>query len=132
MFTLGVSDHVMVAHSIADPAFGPAQRLHGATYCVDLQLRAPALNPHQVVMDIGRLRSLLREILDGFDYSNLDNHADFAGKVSTTERVAEYIANRFAERLAHLETDDKPVAGSRVCVNLRESPVAYAAYERDL
>lgn len=132
MFTVGVSDHVMVAHSIADPAFGPAQRLHGATYCVELQLLVPALNRHNVVMDIGRLRSILRDVLDEFDYSNLDDHPAFVGVVSTTERVAERIANRVADQLARLGANDRPCPGGQLHVNLRESPVAYAAYEREL
>jgi 6-pyruvoyltetrahydropterin/6-carboxytetrahydropterin synthase len=132
MFTLGVSDHVMIAHSIADPVFGPAQRLHGATYSIDLQIRVPELNRHNVVMDIGLLRISLRTILDQFDYFNLDEHPAFAGMISTTERVAEYVANRVAERLAQLEIDQRPVPGGTVNVIVRESPVAYAGYERPL
>src|ERR1700681_3531493 len=99
MFTLAVSDHVMIAHSFPDPFFGPAQRLHGATYAIDLEVRSPSLGPHDVVMDIGALRSLLRAVLVDFDYANLDEHAAFAEHMSTTERVAEYIADRAAERL---------------------------------
>lgn len=132
MFTLGVSDHIMIAHRIADPAFGLAQRLHGATYAIDLQVRTPVLGRHHVVMDIGQLRTTLRAVLDEFDYSNLDEHPDFVGVVSTTERVAEHVANRVAERVAQLAMDDRPLPGSTVQVTARESPVAYAAYEREL
>ena len=132
MFALGVSDHVMIAHSFADAFFGPAQRLHGATYAVDLEVRAPALGPHAVVMDIGAMRDLLRAILAELDYRNLDEHAAFAGRLSTTERVAEHVANRAAERLVALPADAAPVPGSSVRVVVRESPVAYAAYERGL
>ena len=74
MFSVGVSDHVMIAHSFADPTFGPAQRLHGATYAVEAEVRAPSLNAHHVVMDIGAMRSLLRRVLDELDYRNLDDH----------------------------------------------------------
>jgi 6-pyruvoyltetrahydropterin/6-carboxytetrahydropterin synthase len=63
MFSVGVSDHVMIAHSFADPTFGPAQRLHGATYAVEIEVRAASLNTHHVVMDIGAMRTLLRRVL---------------------------------------------------------------------
>jgi 6-pyruvoyl-tetrahydropterin synthase len=132
MFTLGVSDHVMIAHSFADPFFGPAQRLHGATYAVDLEVRVPALGPHQVVMDIGALRALLRAVLAEIEYRNLDDHSAFAGRMSTTERVAEHVAHRAAERLAKLDADAAPVPGGAVRVLVRESPVAYAVFERAL
>ena len=133
MFTIGVSDHVMIAHSFADPFFGPAQRLHGATYGIELEVRAPSLGRHHVVMDIGALRDLLRSILSELDYRNLDEHAAFAGRLSTTERVAAHVADRAAERIARLVAeapDAAPVAGASVRVVARESPVAYAAYER--
>jgi 6-pyruvoyltetrahydropterin/6-carboxytetrahydropterin synthase len=130
MFTLGVSDHVMIAHSFADPFFGPAQRLHGATYGIDLEVRAPSLGVHDVVMDIGALRDLLRAILSEIDYRNLDEHPAFKGRLSTTERVAQYVADRAVERIARLGADAAPAAGSPVRIVARESPVAYAAYER--
>ncbi len=129
MFTLGVSDHVMIAHSFADAFFGPAQRLHGATYAVDLEVRVPALGAHHVVMDIGALRALLREVLAELDYRNLDEHPAFAGKLSTTERVAEHVAHRSAERLARVAPDGAPVTGASVRVVVRESPLAYATFE---
>ena len=130
MFTIGVSDHVMIAHSFADSFFGPAQRLHGATYAVDLEVRVPALGVHHVVMDIGALRDLLRAILSELDYRNLDEHAAFAGRLSTTERVAAHIADRACERIAALAANAAPVSGGSVRVVARESPVAYAAFER--
>ena len=130
MFALGVSDHVMVAHSFADPFFGPAERLHGATYAVELELKVPELGPHQVVMDIGALRSLLRRVLEEIDYRNLDEHPAFRGKFSTTERVAEHIAARIVEELIALDAEQRPDRGARVRVLVRESPVAYASFER--
>ncbi len=132
MFTVAVSDHVMIAHSFADPFFGPAQRLHGATYAIDLEVRAPLLGVHDVVMDIGALRDLLRAILAELDYRNLDEHAAFAGRLSTTERVAQHVADRAADRIVRLGADAAPVAGASVRVVARESPLAYAAYERGL
>ena len=130
MFTLAVSDHVMIAHSFPDPFFGPAQRLHGATYAIDLEVRATSLGPHDVVMDIGELRRVLRGVLSDLEYRNLDEHPAFRGLMSTTERVAERIAHRAAERLALLAADAAPVAGASVRVVVRESPLAYASYER--
>lgn len=124
MFRLGVSDHVMIAHSFPDEFFGPAQRMHGATYGVEIEVRVAELGPHQVVMDIGLLRTILRRVLDELDYRNLDEHPAFAGRFSTSERVAEHIANRVADEIGEL-------AGS-LSVLVRESPVAYAAYERSL
>ncbi len=132
MFALGVSDHVMIAHSFADPFFGPAQRLHGATYAIELEVRAPSLGPHDVVMDIGALRALLRGILAELDYRNLDELPEFAGRPTTTERIAEHVAARAAERLARLPADSAPVAGGSVRVVARESPVAYAVFERGI
>jgi 6-pyruvoyl-tetrahydropterin synthase len=132
MFTLGVSDHVMIAHSFADPFFGPAQRLHGATYAVELEIVTPALGPHQVVMDIGALRATLRSALDTLDYTNLDEHTSFPGRTSTTERVAEHVADLVAARIAELPPDSAPVRPVTVRVRLRESPVAWATFERVL
>jgi len=129
MFILGVSDHVMVAHSFADPFFGPAQRLHGATYAVEVTVRTPKLGPHHVVMDIGALRAILRQVLGTLDYSNLDDHPAFPGRTSTTERVAELLAHGLAKEIAKVPVDAAPVAPATVQVLLRESPVAWASYE---
>jgi 6-pyruvoyltetrahydropterin/6-carboxytetrahydropterin synthase len=132
MFSVGVSDHVMIAHSFADPTFGPAQRLHGATYAVEAEVRAPSLNVHHVVMDIGAMRSILRAALEALDYTNLDDHPAFPGRTSTTERVAEYIGQELATAFAALPEDAKPTAGATLRVLLRESPVAFASFERPL
>jgi 6-pyruvoyltetrahydropterin/6-carboxytetrahydropterin synthase len=132
MFSVGVSDHVMIAHSFADPYFGPAQRLHGATYAIDVEVRAGGLNPHHVVMDIGALRSILRRVCEDLDYKNLDDHPAFPGKTSTTERIAEHVAARAAEAIATLAADARPPGGASIRVVLRESPVAYASFERAL
>ncbi len=132
MFVLGVSDHMMIAHSLADPFFGPAQRLHGATYAVEAEIRSDRLGPHDVVMDIGSFREQLRAVLSELDYQNLDDHPAFAGCASTTERVAAYVADQLATRLESLDAVAAPPSGSTLSVLLRESPVAYAAYERRL
>jgi 6-pyruvoyltetrahydropterin/6-carboxytetrahydropterin synthase len=135
MFTLGVSDHVMIAHSFADPFFGPATRMHGATYAVELEVRAPALGPHHVVMDIGALRLVLSDVLADLAYRNLDEHPAFPDRTSTTERVAEHVAHCAAERIAQIASsapDASPTSGATLRVVVRESPVAYVAYERAL
>jgi 6-pyruvoyltetrahydropterin/6-carboxytetrahydropterin synthase len=132
MFSVGVSDHVMIAHSFADPTFGPAQRLHGATYAVEAEVRAPSLNAHHVVMDIGAMRTILRRVLDTLDYSNLDDHPAFPGRTSTTERVAQHVGNELAKAFLALPADAKATAGATLRVVLRESPVAFASFERAL
>jgi 6-pyruvoyltetrahydropterin/6-carboxytetrahydropterin synthase len=132
MFSVGVSDHVMIAHSFADPTFGPAQRLHGATYGIEIEVRAPALNVHHVVMDIGAMRTILRRVCEALDYTNLDDHPAFPGRTSTTERVAEHIAEELANAFLSLPNDAKPCAGATLRVLLRESPVAFASFEKPL
>ncbi len=132
MFTLGVSDHVMIAHSFADPFFGPAQKLHGATYSIDLEVRSAGLGAHHVVMDIGALRSILREALATLDYGNLDEHPAFPNRTSTTERVAEHVAKLCAEKIAAVKGSGAPPAGSSLVVTVRESPVAWVRFERPL
>lgn len=132
MFSVGVSDHVMIAHSFADPTFGPAQRLHGATYEVEIEVSAPALNTHDVVMDIGAMRAILRAVLADLDYQNLDEHSAFAGKMSTTERVAEHVANEVTKAFFVLPHDARATEGAKLKVFLRESPVAFASFTRSL
>ena len=131
-FTVGVSDHVMIAHSFADPFFGPAQRLHGATYAVEVEITADKLGVHHVVMDIGALRTMLRGRLDRLDYSNLDDHPAFPNRTSTTERVAELLATQLAQDITGLAEDAKPVSPASLRIVLRESPVAWASCSREL
>src|SRR5262245_4540163 len=118
MFVLGVSDHVMIAHSFADPFFGPAQRLHGATYEVSVEVRAPKLNAHHVVLDIGALRDILRGALKTLDYSNLDEHPAFPGRTSTTERIAEHVSGLLCDAIRALDADSGPPPGGAVVVTL--------------
>jgi 6-pyruvoyl-tetrahydropterin synthase len=132
MFAVGVSDHVMIAHSFADPFFGPATRLHGATYAIEVEIRAPSLGPHHVVMDIGALKAIVRRALDTLDYSNLDEHPAFPGRTSTTERVAEHVADLVAAEIAALPEGARPGPGAALRIVLRESPLAFAAFERAL
>ncbi|GAB3268376.1 6-carboxytetrahydropterin synthase [Sinomonas notoginsengisoli] len=121
MFSLTVRDHMMIAHSLPHPAFGPAQGLHGATFVVELTVRADALDANSIVMDIGEASGLLAEILDGLRYRNLDEHPDFAGRLTTTEVLAQYVAAVAADHLRRLDHL------TAVEATLRENPDAWAS-----
>jgi 6-pyruvoyltetrahydropterin/6-carboxytetrahydropterin synthase len=131
MFSLAVSDHFMIAHSFKGEIFGPAQGLHGATYAVELELRRAELDTHGLVADIGLLRKLLRTVLDGLDYRNLDTEPAFKAMNTTTEFLAREIWRRARDRIAAGELKTSGAVGA-LKVTLRESPVAWAAYEAAL
>lgn len=126
MYTVTVRDHMMIAHSFTGEVFGPAQRLHGATYVVDAAFRGPELGPDGILLDIGRASDLLREVLGTLTYRNLDDEPDFAGLNTSTEVLARVVADRLAAGAAELG----PVTELRV--TLHESHVASASYERSL
>jgi 6-pyruvoyltetrahydropterin/6-carboxytetrahydropterin synthase len=126
VFTLTVRDHIMIAHSLPDPFFGPAQALHGATFAVETTWSRPVLDEHGVVMDIGVASGLLSGVLDGLRYRNLDEHPDFAGRLSTTEAVAQHVAERLAAGAAGI------TGLERLTVTLRENPDAWASYTLEL
>jgi 6-pyruvoyl-tetrahydropterin synthase len=126
MFSVTVRDHMMIAHSLRGEVFGPAQRLHGATYVVDATFRRAALDADGIVIDIGRAAAELGAVLAELTNRNLDDEADFAGVNTTTEVLAKVVADRLAERLGDLRELDALV------VTLRESHVAWASYERSL
>ena len=132
MFSLTVCDHIMIAHSFSGAEFGPAQRLHGATFSVEAEFRAPKLDRLNLLIDIGLARDELRRILAAVDYRNLDEVPEFAGQNTTTEFMAHFIFTRLADacRSGALGDGGKAVSGLKVL--LRESPLAWAAYEGDL
>ncbi|QIM22124.1 6-carboxytetrahydropterin synthase [Phycicoccus sp. HDW14] len=132
MFTLTVSDHTMVAHSLPDPFFGPAQRVHGATYAVDASLIADDLDEHGVVADIGALARALRAVLGDLDHRNLDDDPAFAGVLTTTEVLARTVADRLAGRIRAGALGSSTEHLRELDVTLRESPVAAAGYRRTL
>ena len=99
MFSLTVRRHFMIAHSLPREAFGPAQGLHGATFVAEVTFRRRALNDDAIVLDIGAAGGLIEEVLAGLNYKNLDEHPDFAGKLSTTEALAQYIAEAVAAKV---------------------------------
>ena len=132
MFSVCVRGHVMIAHSFQGELFGPAQRLHGATYVVDVELRRPELGPEGVVVDIGRTTLALQAVLEQINYKNLDDDPAFRGKNTTTEFMAHVIFERMAARIRAGELGP---GGDRVVtmkVTLHESHVAWAAYEASL
>jgi 6-pyruvoyl-tetrahydropterin synthase len=129
VFSLTVCDHVMIAHSFKGEVFGPAQKLHGATYAVEVEFRVPTLDDHGLVVDIGLARAELRRALDSFDYDNLDALPQFAGQNTTTEFMAAHV---HALLVAALKKGRLGEGGRRITalkVLLRESPAAWAAYE---
>ncbi len=131
-FTLTVRDHMMVAHSFSGETFGPAQRLHGATFVVDASFRASDLDADGVVVDIGRAAEALSQITGSLTYRNLDDEPEFAGMNTTTERLCQVIADRLAERAADGRLGSAGGRLSSIEVTLHESHIAWASYERRL
>ena len=131
-FTLTVRDHMMVAHSFSGETFGPAQRLHGATFVVDASFRSSDLDADGVVVDIGRAAEALSQITGSLTYRNLDDEPDFAGMNTTTERLCQVIADRLAERVADGRLGSADGRLSSIEVTLHESHIAWATYERTL
>jgi 6-pyruvoyl-tetrahydropterin synthase len=129
MFSLTVVDHIMIAHSFRGAEFGPAQRLHGATFVVEAEFRAPKLDDLHLLIDIGLAKDELRKILSALDYRNLDEEEVFAGKNTTTEYLCLHIHGLLAAacRDGTLGAGGKAVTGLKVL--LRESHIAWAAFE---
>jgi 6-pyruvoyl-tetrahydropterin synthase len=132
VFSVTVRDHMMVAHSLRGDVFGPAQRLHGATYVVDATFRRRNLGPDGIVVDIGRATEELRAILADLNYRNLDDEPAFAGMNTSTEALAQVIADRLAERVRGGALGDAARELDALEVTLHESHVAWASYERAL
>jgi 6-pyruvoyl-tetrahydropterin synthase len=132
VFSVTVRDHMMVAHSLRGEVFGPAQRLHGATYLVDATFRRRDLDPDSIVVDIGRATEELRAVLADLNYRNLDDEPAFAGMNTSTEALARVIADRLAERVQGGALGDAARELESLSVTLHESHVAWASYERAL
>jgi 6-pyruvoyl-tetrahydropterin synthase len=132
MFSVTVRDHVMIAHSLRGEVFGPAQRLHGATYVVDATFRRTALDADNLVVDIGRAAEALHAVLADLTYRNLDEEPAFAGANTTTEALARVVADRLAERVHAGAMGDSARELDGLLVTLHESHVAWASYERPL
>lgn len=130
MYSVTVRDHVMVAHSLSGEVFGPAQSLHGATFTVDASFRGEALDAHGVLVDIGLATDALRRVLEPLRYRNLDDVPEFAGRNTTTEVLAGWVADRLVDELraGGLGPSGSGVTG--VVATLHESHVAWASCER--
>ena len=132
MFSVTIRDHMMIAHSLRGEVFGPAQRLHGATYVVDATFRRATLDADGIVVDIGRAAEALRAVVAELGYRNLDDEVDFAGMNTTTEELARVVADRLADRARAGDLGEGGRELDGLVVTLHESHVAWASYERPL
>jgi 6-pyruvoyl-tetrahydropterin synthase len=132
VFSVTVRDHMMIAHSLRGETFGPAQRLHGATYVVDATFRRAEVDADGIVLDIGRAAEELRAVLAELNYRNLDDEPSLAGMNTTTEVLARVIADRLAERAQTGALGDAATELDGLAVTLHESHIASATYERTL
>ena len=132
MYSVTVRDHVMIAHSLRGEVFGPAQRLHGATYVVDATFSRVELDSDDIVVDIGRATEELHGVLADLNYRNLDEVPELAGRNTTTEALARLIADRLADRIEGGGLGESASGLARITVTLRESHIAWASYERSL
>lgn len=133
MYSLAVSDHVMIAHSFVGEVFGPAQQLHGATFVVELEVRRAQLDGDGLVCDIGRALATLKDVLAAFNYRNLDELPEFRGRNTTTEFLAGEIFRRLKPRVAAGALGPGTAGAlASLRISVRESPVAWAAFEGPL
>jgi 6-pyruvoyl-tetrahydropterin synthase len=129
MYSVQVSDHIMVAHSLKSEFFGPAQNMHGATFVVTVAFFRESLTANNVVLDIGRALEVLSEVLKPLHYANLDDKPEFAGQLTTTEFLCRHIFDRFAEAVRDGRLGDGAEELQRIRVTLQETPNAAASYE---
>ena len=129
MYSVTVRGHFMIAHSFKGDVFGPAQKLHGATYVVDVEFRRPDLDATGIVVDIGRAGDTLTSILGALNYRNLDDEPEFSGRNTTTEFLARLIFDRMAAAVREGRLGEDVRTLSAIRVTLHESHVASASYE---
>ena len=132
MFSVTVRDHFMVAHSFRGDVFGPAQRLHGATFVVDATFRRATLDADNIVVDIGKASQELAAVLAALNYRNLDDEPEFTGVNTSTEALAQVIADRLAEKVHAGDLGEGARGLAGLAVTLHESHIAWAGYERSL
>jgi len=132
VFSVTVRDHMMIAHSFHGEVFGPAQRLHGATYVVDATFRRAELDDDNIVVDIGRAAAELNAVVGELSYRNLDDEPAFHGVNTSTEALARVIADRLADRIVAGRLGDGARGVTAIAVTLHESHIAWASYERAL
>jgi 6-pyruvoyltetrahydropterin/6-carboxytetrahydropterin synthase len=129
MYSVTVRDHVMIAHSFRGEVFGPAQRLHGATYVVDAEFQRRDLDADGIVVDIGRATEALRQVLADLNFRNLDEVADFHGRNTTTEFLARVVFDRLVDAIARGNLGPGASAIEHLRITLHESHVASASYD---
>ena len=132
MYSVCVRDHIMIAHSLAGEAFGPAQQLHGATYVVDVEFRRPQLDDDGLVIDIGLASQALRVVLEPLNYRNIDLLPEFSGRNTTTEFLAKVVFDRMASAIREGRLGASAVGLASLRVTLHESHLAWAAFEAEL
>jgi 6-pyruvoyl-tetrahydropterin synthase len=132
MYTVEIRDHVMIAHSLAGEAFGPAQNLHGATYVVDVAFMRSDLDGNDIVVDIGLAQEVTKRTLAALNFRNLDEHPEFAGRRSTTEAVARWVFERIRDAIANGDLGAAASGIERLRITLHESHVARASYEAEV
>jgi 6-pyruvoyl-tetrahydropterin synthase len=132
MFSITVRDHFMIAHSFTGDVFGPARRLHGATYVVDVEFRRRSLDRDGIVVDIGRAGETLRLVLSDLNFRNLDDDQAFKGRNTTTEFLARVVFDRIAAALRRGDLGAEAQAIESIRVTLHESHIASAAYDGQL
>jgi 6-pyruvoyl-tetrahydropterin synthase len=132
VYSVTVRDHMMIAHSLRGEVFGPAQRLHGATYVVDATFRRADVDADGIVVDIGRAAEALRAVVGELSYRNLDDETGFADTNTTTEALARFVADQLADRARAGDLGDGARRLDGLVVTLRESHIAWASYERAL
>ena len=132
MYSVNVRDHFMIAHSFVGDVFGPAQRLHGATYVVDATFSRPELDEDQLVVDIGRAGECLKTVLSDLNYKNLDEEPTFAGINTTTEYLARVIFDRLVSAIQTGKIGEAARSVTTLEVTLSESHTAWGRYQGDL
>ncbi|NBC83495.1 MAG: 6-carboxytetrahydropterin synthase [Bacteroidetes bacterium] len=121
MYSIRIRDHILIAHSLNRPVFGPAQNMHGATYVVDVTFSSPNLDENNIVIDIGYAHQALKDVLNPLNYQNLDNHPELKNELTTTEFLAKYIHDQLKAHVKH-------TFSGKIAVTLGESHVAWANY----
>jgi 6-pyruvoyl-tetrahydropterin synthase len=132
LFSVTVREHIMIAHSFSGEVFGPAQKLHGATFVVDATFKRPELDDDNIVVDIGRASEELKAITGSLSYRNLDDLEEFKGVNTSTEFLAKVIADRLADKVASGDLGPGAAGLTGIAVTLHESHIAWAGYERTL
>ena len=131
MYSIKVRENILIAHSLPGEVFGPAQNMHGATYLVDAEFFTDKLNKYNIIMDLGIVSTILKEILKTYNYQNLDELEEFKGIITTTEFLAEDICNKILSKLKNEYIDDYNSL-KKIKITLQESNVAWASYEKEV